>query len=172
MKPNNNISGDLYTPEIRRYIEGQMSSSEQHNFEKRMLDDPFLNDAVEGYRAIPDWGTSFNKPAQSSKLFKFFSFATVTVVIGIIAFVLLRKDEPESSVQLSESTISPEKVDQTEHEVIQVEEVRSSDSSVSVLISRTENFPTIQVEENFVQQLDPATLQPLPTMENRPTEAI
>ncbi len=93
-------------------------------------------------------------------------------MIGIIAFVLLRKDEPESSVQLSESTISPEKVDQPEHEVIQVEEVRSSDSSVSVLISRTENFPTIQVEENFVQQLDPATLQPLPKMDSRPTEAI
>ena len=35
--------------DIERYVAGAMSQREQHEFEKAMLDDPFLAEAVEGY---------------------------------------------------------------------------------------------------------------------------
>ncbi len=37
--------------DIKRYLQQQMSSEEMHAFEKAMMDDPFLADALEGFRA-------------------------------------------------------------------------------------------------------------------------
>ena len=36
--------------DIERYLNGQMTAAEMHAFEKQMLSDPFLSDAVDGYR--------------------------------------------------------------------------------------------------------------------------
>jgi hypothetical protein len=37
--------------EIERYLQKQMSPSEMHAFEKAMMSDPFLADALEGLQA-------------------------------------------------------------------------------------------------------------------------
>src|SRR4051812_49026369 len=37
--------------EILRYLQQQMSSQEMHDFEKALMDDPFLADALEGFVA-------------------------------------------------------------------------------------------------------------------------
>lgn len=39
--------------QIRHYLDGRMSPGEMHDFEKRVLDDPFLADALDGYGALP-----------------------------------------------------------------------------------------------------------------------
>lgn len=39
--------------DIKRYLNRQMNAAEMHAFEKAMMDDPFLADAVDGYRSIP-----------------------------------------------------------------------------------------------------------------------
>lgn len=36
--------------DIQRYLQHKMSASEMHAFEKAILDDPFLSDAIEGYK--------------------------------------------------------------------------------------------------------------------------
>ncbi|RXK58077.1 hypothetical protein ESA94_18865 [Lacibacter luteus] len=38
--------------DIERYINRQMNAAEMHAFEKAMMDDPFLADAVDGYRTV------------------------------------------------------------------------------------------------------------------------
>ena len=38
--------------EIQRYLNNQMSVQEMHAFEKAMMDDPFLEDALEGYKLV------------------------------------------------------------------------------------------------------------------------
>ncbi|MFT3844399.1 MAG: carboxypeptidase-like regulatory domain-containing protein [Lacibacter sp.] len=37
--------------DIERYLKRQMNAAEMHAFEKAMMDDPFLSDAVDGYRS-------------------------------------------------------------------------------------------------------------------------
>ncbi|MBK7649488.1 MAG: hypothetical protein IPJ20_00375 [Flammeovirgaceae bacterium] len=39
---------DKWEDDIKRYINGEMSTEEQHALEKRALRDPFLADALEG----------------------------------------------------------------------------------------------------------------------------
>ena len=44
--------GDPFTynqQDIQRYLQKQMSAQEMHAFEKALMDDPFLADALEGY---------------------------------------------------------------------------------------------------------------------------
>src|SRR5215471_7756319 len=38
--------------DIQRYLQGKMSPAEMHAMEKAALQDPFLADAIEGYREI------------------------------------------------------------------------------------------------------------------------
>lgn len=42
-----------YTDDIKRYLNGTMSAAERHAFEKKVLDDPFLADALEGAEQLP-----------------------------------------------------------------------------------------------------------------------
>src|SRR5215218_1692118 len=37
--------------EIQRYLQHKMTPQEMHDFEKALMDDPFLADAVEGYKS-------------------------------------------------------------------------------------------------------------------------
>src|SRR5947199_3156280 len=47
----NGSSGNNYTyKDIQRYHSGEMSSVEMHQLEKAALNDPFLADALEGYK--------------------------------------------------------------------------------------------------------------------------
>ena len=39
--------------DIQRYLQGKMSAAEMHAVEKAALQDPFLADAIEGYREVP-----------------------------------------------------------------------------------------------------------------------
>src|SRR5678815_5285094 len=47
---NNHIKS--YTAEdIQSYLEGRMNAAEMHALERAALEDPFLSDAIEGYKA-------------------------------------------------------------------------------------------------------------------------
>lgn len=172
MKPNKNTSEDIYTPEIRRYVEGRMNAAEQHNFEKKMLDDPFLSDAVEGYQAFPDWNQKFNLSNKRGTYIKILAFVSGAVLLISVVYFLLNKKNTETITPIVETESTPSESFQMEEEKIIIEDVRTSDSSVSVLISRKESSTMANIEENFVQKLDPETLEPLPLMVARETEKI
>ncbi len=48
------------TVDIERYLNHQMTKGEMHAFEKTMMDDPFLNDAADGYRNADSKVTSLH----------------------------------------------------------------------------------------------------------------
>src|SRR4051812_34693519 len=51
----NGSPNDNYTyKDIQRYHTGEMSAEEMHLLEKAALDDPFLSDALEGYKNAPN----------------------------------------------------------------------------------------------------------------------
>lgn len=54
MNDNGNHSKQYNADDIRRYLDGGMSSSEMHAIEKAALDDPFLSDAIDGYATLKD----------------------------------------------------------------------------------------------------------------------
>jgi len=75
---------------IRRYVQGKMSREEQYDFEMRMLDDPFLSDAVEGFEADP--GALFDLPVVDAGngfwMSKWFWLTHTAITIALIGFVL------------------------------------------------------------------------------------
>ena len=49
-KNNNQYSAEY----IRKYLDGQLSDQDMQALEKAALEDPFLADAIEGYRRKPE----------------------------------------------------------------------------------------------------------------------
>jgi len=50
----NNAAQQVSEEQLLSYLEGNLSPDQQHQIEEVLLDDPFLNDAVEGLAAIKD----------------------------------------------------------------------------------------------------------------------
>ena len=46
------MSADKHDSELQRYLNGEMSQQERHAFERKALDDPFLQEAIEGAELI------------------------------------------------------------------------------------------------------------------------
>jgi hypothetical protein len=53
MNPNNISSSNNFTV-IDQYVNGKLQGEALHNFEREMIDNPMLNDAVEGLQQIED----------------------------------------------------------------------------------------------------------------------
>jgi cytochrome c-type biogenesis protein CcmH/NrfG len=49
----NNSNKDIDNQHLMDYLSQQLSKQESHDLEKMMLDDPFVNDAVEGLEQLP-----------------------------------------------------------------------------------------------------------------------
>lgn len=49
-----NLNKDIEQDKLLQYLNRNMSNAEQHAFEKQLIDDEFMNDAVEGLESIED----------------------------------------------------------------------------------------------------------------------
>ncbi|MEP7165932.1 MAG: hypothetical protein ABI741_14615 [Ferruginibacter sp.] len=47
-----NLNKDIEQEKLLQYLNRNMSDAEQHDFEKQLNDDEFMNDAVEGLQAL------------------------------------------------------------------------------------------------------------------------
>lgn len=56
------------TEDIRRYLDGRMTAAEMHAMEKAALEDPFLDDAMEGLEAAPVSAIQADMQSLSKKL--------------------------------------------------------------------------------------------------------
>jgi TolA-binding protein len=152
--------------QIKLYLSGAMTAAEQHAFEVRMLEDPFLQDAVEGYAENPDWNwteTVVKKPVN----FKWITLLTAGVlgVAVLVYFQFSEKQNPaENQIPL---VVQPQQaaVDAESPATIQIEEIRSSDSSVSIMISQAAPTELNSTPEKFVKELDPETWKPIASIE-------
>lgn len=114
--------------DIEKYHKGLMSFEEMHALEKAALDDPFLSDAMEGYKATPtniesdleDLKIKLENKMGSSKVvvipasrgsFNWWKTAAAAVIIGGVAFLTYRistKNEKDSSIAKLEEKKSDE----------------------------------------------------------------
>lgn len=114
----------IYSAEdIKRYLEGNMSSNEMHAMEKAALDDPLLADAIEGYAGAPkeDWSSVLaelkNKVAvneettpvidiKRSGSIKWWKAAAAVLLIGITGTItyLMNSQKEQANVAKTEST--------------------------------------------------------------------
>jgi hypothetical protein len=98
---------------ILRYIQGEMNASEEHAFEKAMLEDPFLEDAVEGIqkeKSLPKIQAELNaldrriqtsSTSKSSKIFFYQMAAVFLIIVGTGIVILLRIQETKTSSPLA-----------------------------------------------------------------------
>lgn len=63
MTEKNNIPNEAQH-RLNRYLRGEMSHEEQHEFEKEHADDPFLDDAIEGLQSF-DKGSNIDRAVHS-----------------------------------------------------------------------------------------------------------
>ena len=95
--------------DIQRYVQGKMSATEMHALEKAALQDPFLSDAIEGYREVPsplaqqhlnEINAALQKEKQDSKIIplkknnQWFRIAAVIILlagVGVIGAYFFKK---------------------------------------------------------------------------------
>ncbi len=123
---------------IRRYVQGKMSRDEQYAFESRMLEDPFLSDAVEGFEADPN--ALFDVPVvHVTETFwksKWFWITHTAITIALIGFVLYSWMETE---------VVPKAMDESTR--ISVEPSRS-EAEISPLPENEQISAAIAIEES------------------------
>lgn len=161
MKKQNNISQQYTEKDIQNYLTGNMSSAGEHEFEKAMLDDSFLSEAVEGYRQNPHFETlkrtrfKLNKKLVSSANYSVY-FLIAIFLIGVFGIwfwnrqpesVLSGLARPDGENYISRSTTEPGERPNTEREMV---ETSKTDSSISFTFI-VENEEKLDEEETFVE---------------------
>lgn len=179
---NNTALSDAEFQEIRNYVEGQMSETESRAFELKMLSDPFLSDAVDGFSETPDW-TGLDKikstiPNKSNGAKGKFIFGVGMIMIGaaILIFWSSNRSENESNVKPNnEITIDSNADIQNENnsafsDAPEVIDVKSSDSSVAITI---ESFNTTPIEssDKFLSYRENVSIEPIQKIKVEPTQS-
>jgi len=108
--------------EIIKYLKGEMSDADRFEFEKEMLSDPFLNDAVEGFQELPigeldqvlrDTDIQLSKHHKSAipKLRVWMTAATVIIALGAGLIFMLRDpiENKTVAVNIQEKSYSDKK---------------------------------------------------------------
>lgn len=107
---------DTWKNEIKRYRNGDMTPQEQHAFEKRALNDPFLAEALEGLDAISDSDLSSDLKAITDKInshtskpritrnlwfwpLRIAASITIIVVVYLLTNTLLNKEDNQIAQQ-------------------------------------------------------------------------
>lgn len=121
--------------QILKYLNEDLSIEDRHTFEKQMLVDPFLNDAVEGLSEISSdserrelldaFYISFEvETAQKTNLKLWLGSAAAIILLVVVSvFVINQLNEQTESTRLSEKSTSQEdKLDRTLTEVDSIDQ--------------------------------------------------
>ena len=106
------MSADKHDSELQRYLSGEMSQQERHAFERKALDDPFLQDAIEGAESIA--ATDFKADVEKlqsmlsarKSTFVWWRVAAVALlfVLGGWAVWMLVDNQPETRLAKKDDT--------------------------------------------------------------------
>ena len=160
---------------MERYLSGEMSQPERYNFEKRMLEDPFLMDAVEGAEAIglnqyrKDLDRLNEQVLQKhTKKFVFLKVAAIItlLVVGTYATWFINQDlqtdeisrnVDQERIATEDTTASPQEIVVPEEEVTPEEEVISGSLPQEEVLAVVEQMPTSEVlaEEVIAEEIEP-----------------
>lgn len=98
--------------EYQKYLEGSMTSKERHNFEKRLLDDEFESEALEGFYEVESEELSQDLTLLSQKLkaksersysFMYWRVAASILILALFSFAIYFLIEVNTSPEVAQS---------------------------------------------------------------------
>ena len=163
-----NRDKEILSPEqelelIRKYVEGKATPEEQHLLEMRALEDPMLQDALEGYEAFPD-ALSATNGASPKGLSKLWLIVPVALLVAVVWFV---QDKPTSPTASKKAPV-PTPVFEEKTPTKAVIESHTTDSSVSIMVIETpeaKDLPDPSKTDAFVFRIE----APAPVAPQKPT---
>jgi hypothetical protein len=108
---------------IEKYVSGAMTSVEKNTFEKEALDNPFLQDAIDGYSENPGGIEHFKIRLQKKGFNKNFKFIGVIALISLfyLGIVIYNKIFPAHHIAANNDIITQTDSVLTEVEIIPME---------------------------------------------------
>jgi TonB family protein len=153
------MSADKHDSELQRYLNGEMSQQERHAFERKALDDPFMQEAIEGAELITpqefsnDVASLQERLTSSRSTFVWWRVAAVALLFILGGWsVWMLVDNPVEK-QLTENKDSKE------------EEVAPTSDAVAEAEMEVEEPVVVEIEEKVAKPV--ARVEP---PKERPTE--
>ena len=171
--PHNETWG---APDFERYYKGSMPASERHALEKAALDDPFLQDALDGYAFAADPLPTLenlrqqlqqtNKPEaklvwfRQKKFQRLIRVAAILLITVSLTFVLFNNKDEEN----------PRLANNTSQNKIAVPDTAATKAAANLTITATDGEGN-QVETKLPLFNQPSTQQPLVIASNDDTKS-
>lgn len=155
-------AGKNHSEEFNRYVKGQMSPEEAHAFEREILDDPFTNEALEGYEAssseaLQDVQTLKDRIKQKDSTGLPWMRMAVAAVLLIVAsfsvYQLLNGINPDQELAMEEEPAEIEQVQQDSSSVPLAEEKKESIKPAPALDEAEESSSESIVQSQEEEQL-------------------
>ncbi|MEQ9468742.1 MAG: TonB family protein [Ekhidna sp.] len=165
-----------HSEQFERYLKGQMSPEEAHAFEREVLDDPFAQEALEGYEAqgaetINDLEKLRSQAFSKKKTFPFIRIAAAVALLIVGSFTVyffidqvgneqlaMEKESPEEMTQqpAPDTTKSVPKITTEEESIKPAEEVVDKPKLVAEVPPRKEETPKSEIatEEEPAEETD------------------
>lgn len=171
--------------DFQKYLHQEMSAAEMHAFEKACLQDPFLNDAFEGFLASNEQlalksRDNINKQLAEASTSKVVSMgksafsplkiaAAFILLVGVAYFSVRYFLEPTTPLAQKQSLDANKPLNSTAPLSTTVEDsnLKESDASVETKIAST---PSVKYKQQLNQSI--AKNQPLPSQENALSKAM
>jgi hypothetical protein len=172
--------------DIRNYLEGKMSLDEMYTFEKAVMDDPFLADALDGYMALHSeqgkekvqddlkelgqkLATVSNKKSARGFVIPFWAKSAAAVILVVIIGyltdqLLLNKKSGQGSIAKKEE----QSITQPESPAKNEQELSRADSSTPVPGKNQSNLPASALDKKAVskRRSESATERPVQQKES------
>ncbi len=109
----NHITNSL---EFQRYLDGKMTLRERHAFEKRLLEDDFENEAMEGFAQLSTEELAFdidklqkdlNKNTRKNKSALYWRAAAAIALLGVFSFFIFFLIDRKSPTEIAQSKKNP-----------------------------------------------------------------
>lgn len=152
------MSADKHDSELAKYLSGQMTEQERHAFERKALDDPFLQEALEGAESIDpqDFAADVEQLQQkliaSKSRFGWWRVAAVALLFLVGGWLVwtLMDTKPEQKLAKNEETTQKEEPASKDTSEIEAEEVVAEKPALKVSepVARVEPTPMVVEDKN------------------------
>jgi len=129
---------------IESYVSGDMTASEKNNFEKEMVDNSFLQDAVDGFSSTPNSIDYFNSKLRNKSNSKYYIIGISLISMLLISSIFWKVNEQESIQIVSQEFTQP----------IEIEILPIEIESLQVISKQDEITTVILAEKNKVRPIE------------------
>ena len=129
---------------VESYVSGDMTASEKNNFEKEMVDNSFLQDAVDGFSSTPHSIDYFNSKLRNKSNSKYYIIGISLISMLLISSIFWKVNEQESIQIVSQEFTQP----------IEIEILPIEIESLQVISKQDEITTVILAEKNKVRPIE------------------